>query len=96
MTDTKIVAFPGSTTPDQETKINEECKKDAIEILEQALKEAQAGKIACCGVAVVRPNGGINSASSDTNDCGRLLGAVSLLHYRLLEQTDDGATVGED
>jgi hypothetical protein len=67
--------------------------KDAVDILEQLLKEAKEGNIIAVGAAIVRPNGYVCSATSETEHVAQMLGAMELLKYRFIseavERTDE-------
>lgn len=66
----------------------EQCIRNSIETLESALEEARAGRVVAVAIAVLRPKGEINVGHSDTADVGRLLGAISLLQWRLLNNLE--------
>lgn len=51
--------------------------------LEEVLADARAGKIVSVAIAGVEADGTIVSAWSETDDFGRLLGAVSRLEHRI-------------
>lgn len=61
----------------------------SIEALQEALRQAKQGDVVAVGIAVVRPNGAINTSRSDTDDVARLLGAISLLQHRTLSATEN-------
>lgn len=64
-------------------------KESAIEMLETVLEQAKEGRVAGVAIAVVRPNGACNSSHSETYSAPALLGAVTLLNYRLLRYIED-------
>lgn len=64
--------------------------KSAVETLEVALAQARAGEIASIAIAVVRPNGAVNTAFSATTEAARLMGAVALLQRRVIENVEVG------
>lgn len=67
------------------------CCNSVIETLEEALAEARAGQIIAVGIAVVRPNGSINSSRSQTDNVAPLLGAMVLAQTRFTKAIEDGA-----
>jgi len=54
-----------------------------IERLEEALEKARAGDVVTVGIATVHRDGSIGCSWSETDDFGRLLGAVCRLEYRI-------------
>jgi hypothetical protein len=56
--------------------------------LEEVLAEARAGKIASVAIAGVESDGSIVSAWSETDDFGKLLGAVARLQFRINANQD--------
>jgi hypothetical protein len=81
MRDTKIVQLT--------TRPAEVCAS-VVETLEEVLAEARAGDITAVAIAIVRPNGAINSTTSETDDVGTLLGAITLMQGRVTRECDDG------
>ena len=81
----KIVKFEASV---------ELSSKDAVEVIESALREAKNGKVTSVAIALVRTDGAIGTRIPESIDnIGLLLGAVSLLQYRLMkdiEEDNDG------
>jgi hypothetical protein len=51
--------------------------------LEEVLQDAREGKISAVAIAAVETGGALITTWSETDDFGRLLGAVSRLEYRL-------------
>ena len=51
--------------------------------LEEALKEAREGKITAVAIAAVDSEGALLTMWSETDDFGRLLGAIARLEYRV-------------
>lgn len=76
-----LTPLNGQARPDE--------KKSAIETLEAVLEQAREGRVAGVAIAVVRPNDACNSSHSETNHAPALLGAVTLLNYRLLRYIED-------
>lgn len=64
-------------------------RESAVKTLKEALDEAKRGEIVAVAIAVVRPNNAVNTSRSETDDIGRLLGAIDLLHYRTLKATEE-------
>lgn len=68
-------------------------RQDAIELLENVLEKARAGGIIAVAIACVAPSGGSTRAISESDDLGRLLGAVTLLRRfvedEILERSTD-------
>lgn len=62
--------------------------KSVIGTLEEALRQANEGDVVAVCLAVVRPDGALNTAWSDANPVAPLLGGVSLLQSRLLSALD--------
>jgi hypothetical protein len=58
-------------------------QRTVIQTLEDALAQAREGDITAVSIAVVRPNGAVNCSRSETDDVGRLLGAMSLAQSRM-------------
>jgi hypothetical protein len=56
--------------------------------LEEVLAEARSGKIVSVAIAGVEVDGGIVSAWSETDDFGKLLGAVARLEFRINANQD--------
>ena len=65
-------------------------KESVIETLEEALKQARAGDVQAITIAVVRPNGSLNTSWSNNSNVSPMLGATLLLQHRLMRQLDDG------
>ena len=59
-------------------------RDSVVERLEEALEQAREGAITCVAIAVVRPNGAIYGCWSDTDDFGRLTGALATLQQRVI------------
>jgi hypothetical protein len=57
--------------------------ESVIARLEEVLAEARAGKVTAVAIAGLEVGGAIIAAWSETDDFGRLLGAVSRLEYRI-------------
>jgi hypothetical protein len=57
--------------------------ESVIARLEDVLAEARAGKITAIAIAGLEIGGAIIAAWSETDDFGRLLGAVSRLEFRI-------------
>ena len=53
-------------------------------ILEEALADARAGRVAAVALAVVEPSGHATTTASSTTQVYALLGAVSMLGHRLM------------
>jgi orotidine-5'-phosphate decarboxylase len=65
-----------------------EITRSVVEMLEAALADAKRGDIAAAALAIVRPNGAMNTAWSDMDPVAPLLGAVALLEARLCQVLD--------
>ena len=63
--------------------------QSAIETLEAALREARAGRVSAVAIAIVRPNGHINTSSSATVRGPALLGCTILMQHRVLEKMEE-------
>lgn len=61
------------------------CQASVVEVLEDALRAARAGEVASVALAIVAHSGAICTSRSDTEDVGRLLGAMALAQAHLLE-----------
>jgi len=96
----KLVYFPGVTAPELEQKLAEKeaaqlvkdaaaANADVIEIMQSVLRRARTGEITSVAIAFVCGAGTIGSIASETDDCGRLLGAVALAEYRLLTHIEE-------
>jgi hypothetical protein len=59
--------------------------RDAIELLEGFLAEARAGNITCVAIAALEPSGASRTRASSCGNVQAMLGAVSILHYRMFE-----------
>lgn len=59
-----------------------------IETLEKVLEDAREGNVTAVGIAVVRPNGTVNTAFSQSDQAGALLGSVSLLQARMINAVE--------
>ena len=62
----------------------DEIKASVVRTLRDALEQAETGEIVAVAIAVVRPNGSINTSTSDADPVAPLLGAVDVLHARIL------------
>ena len=51
--------------------------------LEEALKEAKEGKLSAVAIAAVESEGALITTWSETDDFGRLLGAIARLQHRI-------------
>lgn len=67
----------------------DECVQSVIDTLEECLADAKDGRIVAVALAVVRPDGSINTSRSISDDVGRLLGAMSLAQARMTRQVDE-------
>lgn len=63
-----------------------ECIADAQQTLQAILDQAKDGEITSVVIAYVRPDGAINRSRSQTDDIGRLLGAVALAQARITRE----------
>jgi len=96
----ELVYFPGVSAPELEQKLAEKeaaqlvkdaaaANADVIEIMQSVFCRARLGEITSVAVAFVCGAGTIGTIVSETDDCGRLLGAVSLVSYRLLDHIEE-------
>jgi hypothetical protein len=61
-----------------------EIDESVMGVLDELMKEAKEGRLAAIAVAVIRPDGCMNSTFSNSDKAAMLLGAVQLLSSRLL------------
>lgn len=62
--------------------------RHTVELLEEALEEARAGKIQEVAMAVVYSEGGSGWRHSSSPDLATLIGAAAILSHKLLLETD--------
>lgn len=62
--------------------------KSVIATLEEALRQANEGEVVAVCLAVVRPDGSLNTAWSDADPVAPLLGGATLLQSRILAALD--------
>lgn len=62
------------------------CRSSVIETIEKALQQAKDGEILAVGLAVVRPDHAVCTSWSQTDVVGTLLGAVTLLQKKMVDQ----------
>jgi hypothetical protein len=63
-------------------------KESAIEILEEILTQAKLGQVQSVAIGVIRPDGTMGTGWSE-GAASALLGAISLLNYRLLQSVEE-------
>ena len=64
------------------------CNQDAIDRLEEALKQAKAGELIAVAIAAVTSTGAITRAWSSCELVGPLIGAVANLQHELIDSAD--------
>lgn len=62
------------------------CNQDAVDRLEEALKQAKAGELVAVAIAAVTSTGGITRAWSSCESVGSLIGAVANLQHELIDR----------
>lgn len=68
-------------------------KQSVVKTLEELTKSAVAGEISAIVIGIVRPDGALNTEWSESNrSAAQMLGASSLLLYRLNKYLDDGCS----
>lgn len=72
-----------------------EMDKSVIETLAEALKQAKEGRVCAVGIALVRPNGAVNTCNSETDRGPALLGAIEILKIRTLHGMDENILRGD-
>lgn len=65
-----------------------ETNAEVIELLEETLEDARAGKIIEIAVAEVHSDGAVSTGHTSTNNLMRLLAAVSRMQHRLHIRAD--------
>jgi hypothetical protein len=60
-----------------------------VEILREALAEAEEGKLAAVALASVYTDGQTSTTASENNCAQTLIGVVTTLQYRLLKMKDE-------
>jgi hypothetical protein len=65
----------------------EQCRSSVLETLEEVT--AEADDVVGIGIAILRPDGSINTCFSDCDNVAALLGAATLLQHRLLKATEE-------
>lgn len=78
----EIVSLPDVIAEDRRT---------VVELLEDALVEAKAGRVNAIAIAVLRPNGTGNTATSACANALALLGAIDVLHQRFRTVVEEGS-----
>jgi hypothetical protein len=63
--------------------------KSVIEMLEEALRRAEAGDIASAALCYTTKDGGVGTGFSDADHFGALLGAIGLLQYRFATAAEE-------
>lgn len=61
----------------------QQIQDDVIDKLENALAQARRGEIIGVAIAATSPDGAISVGYSQSDDIGRILGAVTYLQHRL-------------
>jgi hypothetical protein len=63
-------------------------RESVVHTLEKMLQHAREGHLQAVAIAWVGATGGINAAWSENSNAASILGAVSLLQYRLLNAVE--------
>ncbi len=68
-------------------------QQSVIDMLDEVRAEADAGKVHSIAIAIVLPDGSVNTSRSAADNAPALLGALALAHSRLLKEME--AEAGE-